>query len=129
MSESDKPVQLVTPVVAVVIAAVAYAYAGVGMGVGAWVLFAIQVAVSVDGEEYEEHKDFIGPVLSNIEPVMKIWTDNDKVLYPDIFCDEVIEKQVESMINVLIADFPNIDQEAVSNVLRINLQGYYGIRK
>lgn len=69
-----------------------------------------------------------GTTLQAKEPTLKIWTDNGNTIVYDEFYYEVIDKQVEELTKIILELFPNLDREYVENMIRINLEGYYGLR-
>lgn len=113
-------------VVFAVVVAVAYAFAGAGMGAAAATLtvfhsvFSVKVAGSNNPSQ--------GTTLQAKEPTLKIWTDNGNTIVYDEFYYEVIDKQVEELTKIILELFPNLDREYVENMIRINLEGYYGLR-
>lgn len=113
-------------VVFAVVVAVAYAFAGAGMGAAAETLtvfhsvFSVKVAGSNNPSQ--------GTTLQAKEPALKIWTDNGNTIVYDEFYYEVIDKQVEELTKIILELFPNLDREYVENMIRINLEGYYGLR-
>lgn len=70
-------------------------------------------------------------LINNQLDVIKIWTDNDKVVREDVFYKEIIEEQVENLSLLIIKQFPNLEpkKSLINKLLRVNLEGYYGIRR
>lgn len=120
----------VVGVLAIPVAVVAYMYLGAvtmaGVGLGAAVYAGVELwGPSVSGESttrsYEE--------INFKEPVIKIWTDNNGQIKSDVFYSEVIDRQIHSVSELLEKEFPSMDVDQACEILRIQLEGYYGLRQ
>ena len=118
-------------------AAVLYAVAGavtaladllVGVNVGV----AINESVSVNEMTYvNSETNSLRSTLNEREQVLKIWTENNGLIASDVFYTELIEKQVNMFVEIIEKEFliSSDTSDAIRNVLRIQLEGYYGLRK
>ncbi|MBR2359415.1 MAG: hypothetical protein IKA75_03235 [Bacteroidaceae bacterium] len=65
------------------------------------------------------------------EPVLRIWTENNGMIGDDIFYTEIMDKQINLFMDLIEKEFvlsqPAFD--SIRNILRIQLEGYYGFRK
>lgn len=66
---------------------------------------------------------------NNREAVLRIWTDSNGLISDTSLYDEMINKQVKKISDIIIQEYPNADKDFVDNILRINFEGYYGLRK
>lgn len=63
------------------------------------------------------------------EPVLKLWMDNNGTVEADVFYREIIDSQVDSMFEIARETYPNIDEDMFKNIVRSNLETYYGFNK
>ena len=65
------------------------------------------------------------------EQVLRIWTENNGLITSDVFYAELIDKQVNMYVEIIEKEFPlSLEaSDAIRNILKIQLEGYYGLRK
>lgn len=65
------------------------------------------------------------------EPVMRIWTENNGMIGNDVFYSEMLHKQVRLLMELIEKEFPSSASASddIRDILRIQLEGYYGLRK
>ncbi len=68
------------------------------------------------------------PISVFREPVLKIWTDNNGPISDPNFYSELIDKQTSVFVNMLEAEFSNVDKHAVAELFKQQLEGYYGLK-
>lgn len=66
--------------------------------------------------------------INDKEAVLKIWSDNNGPIAVSDFYSNIIDSQIEYFINILKEQFPNVDVNSISKILKNNLEGYYGLR-
>jgi hypothetical protein len=118
------PVAVVAGAVFYLGAAVIYgAVAGVVAGTAAGLVH--YAAVTTSGPES------MSVDLKVKEPVLSIWTDNNGLIENDAFYSEIIDKQVHLFIELIEKEFPmsSSSSDAVRDILKIQLEGHYGLRK
>lgn len=65
-------------------------------------------------------------------PVFKIWTDNSKQVNYDMIYSELINKQLDEIMKLVIMLYPEIDPikaEGLRNIYKTDLEFKYGIRR
>lgn len=122
------PVAVVAGAVFYVGAAVIYgAVAGVTVGAaaGAYYYAATHHETAVTGPETRS----VGMTVK--EPVLRIWTDNNGLIGSDVFYAEIIDKQVNLFMELIEKEFPmsSFSSDGVRDILKIQMEGYYGLRK
>jgi hypothetical protein len=122
------PVAVVAGAVFYVGAAVIYgAVAGVTVGAaaGAYYYAATHHETAVTGPEA------ISVGMTVKEPVLRIWTDNNGLIGSDVFYAEIIDKQVNLFMELIEKEFPmsSSSSDEVRDILKIQLEGHYGLRK
>lgn len=89
------------------------------------VMAAQQVVVWTDGLEESTMEDmFIN------DPTLRLWTENNGSISSDVFYAEMIDRQVNMFMEIIEKDVviePGT-ADAVRQILRIQLEGYYGLR-
>ncbi|MBR5255727.1 MAG: hypothetical protein IKV62_03005 [Bacteroidales bacterium] len=123
------PVAVVAGAVAFMGAAVLYAAAAAVTG-GVESLVVYHFAAATKGLEDREVEDTRAAMYVN-EPTLRIWTENNGMISSDVFYSEMIEKQVNMFMDLIEKDIvlnPS-STDAVRNLLRIQFEGYYGLRK
>lgn len=63
------------------------------------------------------------------EPVLKIWTDNNGKISNDAFYEEIIEKQTNLIMELIEKEYPYSITNEARDLIKIQLEGYYGLRK
>ncbi len=63
--------------------------------------------------------------------VGKIWTENNGMIGNDVFYTEMIDKQTNLFMELIEKESPTSSSasDAIRDVLKIQLEGYYGLRK
>jgi len=125
------PVAVVAGAVFFMGAAVIYAAAaGVTVGVGTVAAYETGVAVNTSVYTNSETRSRSSAMSVN-EPVLRIWTENNGMISSDVFYAEMIDKQANLIMELIEKEFaisPSAS-DAVRDVLRIQLEGNYGLRK
>jgi len=67
--------------------------------------------------------------LDQREPALKIWMDNNGTIDTKTFYYEMIDKQVNSLTDIFMKHYPEMNEDTFRSILRNNLEGYYGLRK
>lgn len=126
------PVAVVAGAVFYMGAAVIYAAAaGVTVGVDALVAYEIGVAVNESMYVDSETNNLGTEVMGINEPVLRIWTENNGMISSDVFYTEMVDKQANLFMELIEKEFamsPSAS-DAVRDILKIQLEGYYGLRK
>lgn len=126
---------------------VALLVAGVAIFMGAAVVYAAEVFVvghmdvmaaqqvvvwteGMDDEEVDEEVANETMELFVNEPTLRLWTQNNGLISSDVFYSEMIDKQLNMFMEIIEQDVvmdPDT-ADAVRQILRIQLEGYYGLR-
>lgn len=110
------------------VAAALYAVAGVSAAVGENVVYYLDFW----WDSGEAQNAQMLTRLSSREPVIKLWlnSSNSKVDY-DMVYSEIIEKRVNEIMDIFYenCDSVEIDSHKLKELIRINLEGAYGLRK
>ncbi|MCL2097705.1 MAG: hypothetical protein FWH23_02975 [Bacteroidales bacterium] len=70
--------------------------------------------------------------INTIEPVLKIWTDNNGLIADTVLYDEFIEYQTNEIVDIIVEKeniVPDTKKEQMRHFLKLQLEGYYGLRK
>ena len=125
------PVVVVAGALIFVGAAVIYA-AAAGITVGAGTVAAYETGVAVNQAVYVNSETSVRSSAMEVnEPVLRIWTENNGLISSDAFYTEMIDKQVNLLMELIEKEFPiSVSAlDAVRDILKIQLEGYYGLRK
>ena len=125
------PVVVVAGALIFVGAAVIYA-AAAGITVGAGTVAAYETGVAVNQAVYVNSETSVRSSAMEVnEPVLRIWTENNGLISSDAFYTEMIDKQVNLLMELIEKEFPiSVSAlDAVRDILKIPLEGYYGLRK
>lgn len=115
------------------LAVVAVAVAAILVEVGAAIQAVVYLDIEISGlgeasAKNNSNIDIISSTNTN-DSVLKIWTDNNGKIGNDIFYSEMIEKQTNAIIDNYVNQFPNIDKDKFSKFVKLQLEGFYGLRK
>lgn len=100
----------------------------VGMNSGV----AVNEAVATNENIYvNSETNSLRSTLNEREQVLKIWTENNGLVACDAFYVELIEKQANMFVEIFEKELllSSDTSDAVRNILKIQLEGYYGLRK
>ena len=125
------PVVVVAGALIFVGAAVIYA-AAAGITVGAGTVAAYETGVAVNQAVYVNSETSVRSSAMEVnEPVLRIWTENNGLISSDAFYTEMIDKQVNLLMELIEKEFPiSVSAlDAVRDILKFQLEGYYGLRK
>lgn len=125
------PVAVVAGAVFFMGAAVIYA-AAAGITVGVGTVAAYETGVAVNQSVYTNSETSTrSSTMSVNEPVLRIWTENNGKIGSDVFYTEMIDKQANLLMELIEKEFPTSTSasNAVRDILKIQLEGYYGLRK
>ena len=108
--------------------------AGALIFVGAAVIYAAAagITVAVNQAVYVNSETSVRSSAMEVnEPVLRIWTENNGLISSDAFYTEMIDKQVNLLMELIEKEFPiSVSAlDAVRDILKIQLEGYYGLRK
>ena len=69
--------------------------------------------------------------INTVEPVLKIWTDNHGLIANSVLYDEFIECQTNEIADMIEKELVLSDtkREQMKHLLKLQLEGYYGLRK
>lgn len=112
-------------------AAVIYA-AAAGITVGAGTVAAYETGIAVNQAIYTNSETSIRSSAMDVyEPVLRIWTENNGMIGNDVFYSEMIDKQANLLMELIEKEFPTSASasDAIRDILKIQLEGYYGLRK
>lgn len=125
------PVAVVAGAVFYVGVAVVYA-AGAGITVGVEGLVAVDMAVATSEAVYVNSENSTkSKSMGDNEQALRIWTENNGMISNPIFYTELIDKQANLFMEIIEKEFTisHSASESIANILRIQLEGYYGLRK
>lgn len=98
----------------------------VEVGVAGHAVMALEVEIGGVGES---SKTLANTMRISNEPVLKIWVDSNGKISDDIFYNQMIEKQISVMVSNYKNIYPEESMEKIKKVLRLQLEGHYGLRK
>jgi len=112
---------------AILYAAALYVTVGIEGLVAIDVGFAVNESVYVNSERSERRSE----IESITEPVIRIWTDNNGLISSSAFYSELIDKQTDLFMELVERELANssFSMEAIRNIIKIQFEGYYGLRK
>lgn len=123
---------LVVAGAAVYMGAVAIYAAGAAITVGYATLVAAETGIAVNesiyvNSEVSRQRGLIG----ESEQTLRIWTENNGIIAEDAFYTELIDKQTNLFMEVIEKEFviPSSTSETIRHLLKIQLEGYYGLRR
>ncbi len=123
----NENLEAISPVIFAGVVAVVFLYVAVAtiveLGVAVHAAAALSTAIGGVGEETKNNLSYTN------EPILKIWTDNNGKISTEKFYSEVINKQVHTIVEKIEDKFPEVDEKKISNIIRLQLEGYYGLRK
>lgn len=90
----------------------------------AWASLVVDEAVSITHSGETRSVD-----MTIKEPVLKIWTDNNGVISNDAFYEEIIDKQTDLILELIEKEYPYSITNEAKDFIKIQLEGYYGLRK
>lgn len=90
----------------------------------AWASLVVDEAVSITHSGETRSVD-----MTIKEPVLKIWTDNNGVISNDAFYEEIIDKQTDLILELIEKEYPYSIINEAKDFIKIQLEGYYGLRK
>ncbi len=126
------PVAVVAGAVFFIGAAVIYAAAaGVTVGVGGLVAYEVGFAVNQAVYTNSESSFTRSSNMDVKEPVLRIWTENNGLIGSDVFYAEMIDRQANLFMELIEKEFATSvsASDAVRDILKMQLEGYYGLRK
>lgn len=116
-------------VVGVAVVTVLYVIAATILEVGVAVQAVAAVDVEIGGVGESSYSATRSSSASTNVSALKIWTDNNGKISDNTFYSEIIEKQISTMTKGLQETLPEIDLEKIKSILRLQLEGHYGLRK